>query len=109
MSCGKLILRVAQYLPLSGWKVRASRSVRVFRWVSVYRLSFYTVKSSKDVPCFMEAFVNSSTGGVSFLSGVSSGFRSTFFGICFVCVCVCVCVCARGVCVRPGARLYIHV
>lgn len=38
-----------------------------FRWDSVSRLYFYTVTNSKDVPCFMEVFVNSSTGGVSVL------------------------------------------
>lgn len=88
-----------------------------FRWDSVSRLYFYTVKNSKDVPCFMEVFVNSYTGGVSFLleclQGLGFFIFIFFFGICSVCARVGVRVCARGVrvlaCVLQDAPLYIHV
>lgn len=65
----------------------------------------------------MEVFVNSYTGGVSFLleclQGLGLFIFIFFFGICSVCARVGVCVCARGVrvlaCVLQDAPLYIHV
>lgn len=89
-----------------------------FRWDSVSRLYFYTIKNSKDVPCFMEVFVNSYTGGVSFLLEclqVLVLFMINLFLAFVWCarVCGCAWVCTRGVrvlaCVLRDAALYIHV
>lgn len=92
-------------------------SGRVFRWDSVSRLSVSTVTNSKDVPCFMEVFVNSYTGGVSFLLECLQGLVSIPFYYCFSCRslsgCVWVCVGVHAGCVCPacpaGSPLYIPV
>lgn len=83
-------------------------SGRVFRWDSVSRLSVSTVTNSKDVPCFMEVFVNSYTGGVSFLLECLQGLVSFLFialvvGLCLG-VCGCAWVCTRGACARCVLR-----
>lgn len=80
------------------------------------RLSFSTVTNSKDVPCFMEVFVNPYTGGVSFLLECLQGlvrflFLAFVVGLCLG-ACGCAWVCTRGACARcvpRDAPLYIPV
>lgn len=102
MSCGKLILRVAQYLPFLWVEGTCERFWSGFPLGFSVASFFFHRYELKGCALFYGGFVNSYTGGVSFLLECLQGLVSFLFiafvvGLCLG-VCGCAWVCTRGAC-----------